>query len=211
MNKYIKILGHIFLGLVSEKLFSQTYPDTILMLNGNSIITSIIESNDSLTRFANPKKPNKSLVVENDRIFAIKNPSGEKLMYYYDSVKGNDLTIEEMRYYILGEQDAQKGYKPRGALIGGILIGAASGITGSFLAPIPPFAYTALLGIPKIKIKKKTVSNPELLKQQTYLMGYERVARKKRNIQSLIGGGAGLVVGMGTYGVFKATGNEIFK
>ena len=39
-------------------------------------------------------------------------------------------------------------------------------------------------------------------------MGYERVARKKRKIKSLIGGGVGLVVGLGTFGVLKATDND---
>lgn len=211
MTKTIKNFGVLFLIFISGNLFSQTFTDTIQMLNGSRILTSVIESNDSVTRCINPKKPSKTLLIDNDRIFSIKNTSGEKLIYYYDSIKGNDLTIDEMRYYIIGEQDAEKGYKPRGAIIGGILVGAGAGITGSFLAPVAPFAYTALLALPKIKIKKKTVSNPELLKQETYLMGYERVARKKRNLQSLIGGGAGLVAGLGAYGILKENGQEIIK
>ena len=64
---------------------------------------------------------------------------------------------------------------------------------------------------PKVKIKHSTVSNIEYLKQDAYIMGYERVARKKRKFQSMIGGGIGLVVGLGTYGVLKSTGNEIIK
>ncbi len=210
MDKSLKRVGFVFLVLISEQLFSQTLTDTILMLNGSRIVTSVVESNGLVTRCIHPKKTKKTFLIENDRIFSIKNATEEKVIYVYDSINGNDLTLEEMRYYIMGEQDAEKGYKPRGALIGGVLIGAASGITGSFLAPVPPFVYTALLAIPKIKIKKRTVSDPELLKQETYLMGYERVARKKRNLQSLIGGGAGLVVGLGTFGILKKAGNEPF-
>jgi hypothetical protein len=129
-------------------------------------------------------------------------------MYVYDTVIGNEFTVDEMRYFILGERDADKNYKARGTLALGVLIGTLSGFTGSFLCPIPPFAFTALCGLPKIKIKPGTVTNQDFLKHDPYLMGYERVARKKRKLQSLIGGGVGLVVGLSTYGVLKATHNK---
>ncbi|MBA3972443.1 MAG: hypothetical protein H0X46_09955 [Bacteroidetes bacterium] len=114
-----------------------------------------------------------------------------------------------MRYFILGEQDAERGFKAKGAFWGNALIGAAGGVTGLFLAPIPAFAFVALSGLPKVKIKPSSVSNSDYVKHDSYLMGYERVARKKRKISSLIGGGVGLGVGFGTYFILKGTGNEI--
>ena len=89
-------------------------------------------------------------------------------------------------------------------------LGAGAGFTGSFLCPLVPFAFTALSGLPlpKVKIKKGTVSNPDYLNHQTYLLGYDRVARKKRKISSLIGGGIGLGVGLGTYFILKANHSE---
>ena len=115
-----------------------------------------------------------------------------------------------MRYFIRGEQDAQKSFKARGAFWSGLLIGAGAGVTGSLLSPIAPFTFAALVGLPKIKIKKKGVSNLEYLKQDAYLMGYERVARKKRKIKSLIGGASGLGIGLGTYFILKANNSELY-
>ncbi len=191
--------------------FSQEKKDTILLLNGAIIISEVVDTTNGVTIIRDTKKPGRNIVIENDRIFSIKNTSGEHVMYVYDTIIGNEFTEEEMRYFIKGEQDAEKGFKARGALYGNLALGLASGVTGSFFCPIPPFAFIAMSGLPKVRIKHSTVSNIEYLKQEAYIMGYERVARKKRKFQSMIGGGAGLVVGLGTFGVLKATGNELIK
>jgi len=57
----------------------------------------------------------------------------------------------------------------------------------------------ALTGIPKVKIKHKTISNPNYIDHDAYIYGYERVSRSKRRIQALIGGTIGLVAGYGLY------------
>lgn len=210
MNKTILIIAAFLCCHIILK-GQKSYRDTILMLNGSYVLTNVIESNDSVTRIVNPKKINKTLLIDNERIFSIRNSAGERIIYVYDSVKGNDLTVDEMRYFILGEQDAQKGFKPRMAIIGGVLVGAASGITGSFLSPIPPFLYSALVGIPKVKVNKKHCSNPEMIQKEAYLLGYERVALKKRRFQSLIGGAVGLAAGLTTFGILKNNGTEVIK
>lgn len=201
----------LFLLILSSKLFAQGAQDTIILLNGDAIICSVIDTTNGLTSIKNPKNPNKNLIIENNRIFSIKNATGESVMYVYDTLIGNEFTVDEMRYFIYGESDADKKFKAQGSLVLGGVVGLLSGITGSFLCPIPPFAFTALTGLPKVKIKHETVSNIEYLKHDPYIMGYERVARKKRKIKSLLGGGIGLGVGLGTFGIFKATGNELWK
>jgi hypothetical protein len=211
------IIASVFLLLTlsgfsqdSTTIFSGT-TDTVLLLNGDIVICNVLDTTNGLTSIRNPKNPNRNIVLENDRIFSITNQGGESVLYEYDSVIGNEFTVDEMRYFIKGEQDADKNFKANGCLAIGIAVGALSGITGSFFSPIPPFAFTALSGLPKVKIKPSTVSNPEYLKHDPYLMGYERVARKKRKLKSLIGGGIGLVAGVGTFLGFKASGNELWK
>lgn len=189
---------------------AQENKDTLLLLNGDVIICTIIDTTNGLTSIKNPKNSQKNILIENDRIFSIKSPAGEQIIYVYDTIIGNEFTIDEMRYFIYGERDADKNFKAKGSLLIGVAVGLLSGITGSFLCPIPPFAFTALSGIPKVKIKKGTVSDPDYLNHDPYLMGYERVARKKRKLKSLIGGGIGLIVGLGTYGILKSTGNELY-
>jgi hypothetical protein len=207
MCRQLLLFSTIFFLFVI-KGFSQGGKDTLVLLNGDVVFCSVIDTTNGVTSIVNPKNPKKNIIIENDRIFSIKNEKGESIMYVYDTVIGNEFTIDEMRYFILGERDADKNYKAHGTMALGVLIGTLSGFTGSFLSPIPPFAFTALCGLPKVKIKPETVSNPDFLKQDPYLMGYERVARKKRKLQSLIGGGIGLVAGLGTYGILKATHNK---
>ena len=191
--------------------FSQTGKDTILLLNGNVIIANVIDTTNGVTSIKNPKDSLKNIIIENDRIFSISNKNGESIIYVYDTVLGNEFTIDEMRYFICGEQDAEKGFKPRGAFWGNMVLGAAAGVTGSFFCPLPPFAFVALSGIPKINIKHNTVSNMDYLKHDTYLMGYERVGRKKRKTSSLIGGGIGLGAGIIGAVILKETHNELIK
>lgn len=200
-----------FFSLICNVVFSQERKDTLVMLNGDVIVCSVIDTTNGVTSIKNPKNAEKNLIIENDRIFSIKNSAGENVMYVYDTVIGNEFTVEEMRYFIRGEQDADKNFKARGCLILGGVVGLLSGITGSFLCPIPPFAFTALSGLPKVKIRHETVGNMDYLNHPPYLMGYERVARKKRKLKSLIGGGVGLVAGLGTFAILKSTGNDLIK
>lgn len=210
MNPYFLIFFILLQLFISKKGASQTDNDTILLLNGAVVVTTVIDTTNGTTVFKNPKNPKKTIAIENERIFSISNKKGEFLIYEYDTIVGNEFTIEEMRYFIKGEQDAQKNFKARGAFWTNLLIGAGAGVTGSLLSPIAPFAFSAMVGLPKIKIKKRGVSNIEYLKQDAYLMGYERVGRKKRKIKSLIGGATGLGVGLGTYFILKANDSELY-
>ncbi|MBL7882735.1 MAG: hypothetical protein JNL69_01600 [Bacteroidia bacterium] len=211
MLKNISYTFSLLFSIFSSASFSQADKDTVLLLNGTVIISTVVDTTNGVLTIKNKKNPNKNHVIDNERVFSIRNSSGENIIYTYDTLIGNEFTVEEMRYFIKGEQDAEKGFKAYGSLYGNLALGIASGLTGSFFCPIPPFAFVALSGLPKVKIKHKTVSNLEYLKQDPYLMGYERVARKKRKVQSLIGGGVGLAVGLGTWGVLKSTGNDLIK
>ena len=206
-----KTFSVILILLMATAGFSQTGNDTILLLNGYSVITNIIDTTNGSVSFKNPKKSKKNIVIENDRIFSIRNDKGENIIYVYDTTLGNEFTIEEMRYFIRGEQDAQIGFKARGAFWGNLVVGAGAGVTGLFFSPVAPFAFSALVGIPKIKIKKETVSNLDFLNQPSYLMGYTRVARKKRQLRSLLSGGIGLGVGLVTSFILKNNNSEVIQ
>lgn len=209
--KKILLLITCLIGITTTKVTAQDTKDTILLLNGTEIVTLVYDTTFGLVRYKNPNPAKDPIEIESTDIFSIRNAKGESIFYVYDSAGDNNITIDEMRYYIKGEQDAQKGFKPHGAFWTNVLIGAASGATGVFYCPIPPFAFTALTGVTKVKIKHSTVSNLDYLKHDTYIMGYEHVARAKRKTKSLLGGGFGLVGGIGAAIVLKNTGNALLK
>jgi hypothetical protein len=104
--------------------------------------------------------------------------------------------------YMKGENDARKGFRARGSFIGAGIAGLLGGMSGTIWGPVAPYSYMALSGITKVRIRHETVSNPKYIESDAYILGYERVARQKRKIRSLIGGTIGLVAGYGFYGLF---------
>ena len=179
--------------------------DTILLMNGNKVVEHVIDTLIGAVTIVDPKKPEAKLHYEYDEIYCVRYGSGLKDYYYsQDSMKGNYFTRNEMEYYMFGERDARKGFKARGSLIGAGITGLISGSMGLFFAPIFPYGYMGLSGITKVRIKHSTISNPNYIEHDAYILGYERVARSKRRIRALLGGSIGLAVGYGLYfGVLK--------
>ena len=187
--------------------------DTILLMNGNFVVEKVIDTLIGAVTIINPANVQEKLHYEYDEIYCVKYATGLTDYYYsQDTLRGNYFTREEMQYYIYGERDARKGFKARGALIGAGLIGLSSGGLGLFFAPIFPYGYMALTGVPKVRIKHSTISNPNYIEQDAYILGYERVSRSKRRIQALIGGTIGLAAGYGLYfGLLKDKLPSSFK
>jgi len=199
-------LSFLLLALLLMPLssFSQS-KDTVLLMNGNIVVEKVIDTVIGAVTVMHPEKAGEKLHFEYDQIYAVKYASGFTDYYYrQDSLLGNYFTRDEMEYYIYGERDARKGFKPRGSLIGAGAVGLVSGGLGIFFAPVFPVGYMGLSGIPKVRIRHSTISNPNYIEHDAYILGYERVARSKRRLQSLLGGAIGLAAGYGLYfGVLK--------
>ncbi|MFN8115256.1 MAG: hypothetical protein U0W65_04035 [Bacteroidia bacterium] len=197
-------LSLVFFFVLSINLNAQ-HKDTILLMNGNYVVEKVIDTLIGAVTIINPTNTAEKLHYEYDEIYCVKYASGFTDYYYsQDTLKGNYFTREEMLYYMYGERDARKGFKARGALIGAGVVGLASGGLGLFFAPVFPYGYMALSGITKVRIRHNTISNPNYIEQDAYILGYERVSRTKRRIQALIGGTIGLAAGYGLYfGILK--------
>lgn len=179
--------------------------DTVMLMNGNVVVEKVIDTLIGAVTVMHPEKAGEKLHFEYDQVYAVKYASGFTDYYYrQDSLLGNYFTRDEMEYYIYGERDARKGFKPRGSLIGSGAVGLVSGGLGIFFAPVFPVGYMALSGVPKVRIRHSTISNPNYIEHDAYILGYERVARSKRRVQSILGGAIGLAAGYGLYfGVLK--------
>lgn len=178
-------------------IWSQTIKkDTIYLMNGNIVTETVLDTSLGAVTINHPTKMNKKLHFENDQLYSVHYNTGIKKQYYFqDTMRGNWFSRDEMWLYMRGERDAKNGFKARGALIGSGVAGLLGGLTGTFFAPIAPYGYMALSGVTKVRIRHNTISNPNDLEHDVYILGYERVARQKRRTQSLLGGTVGLVAG----------------
>ena len=201
MRRFLVLFSFLFFAGVS----GAQNKDTILLMNGNYVVEKVLDTLIGAVTIVNPANVAEKLHYEYDEIYCVKYATGFTDYYYtQDTLKGNYFTREEMQYYMYGERDARKGFKAPGSLIGAGIVGLASGGLGLFFAPIFPYSYMALSGITKVRIRHKTISNPNYIDHDAYILGYERVSRTKRRIRALIGGTIGLAAGYGLYfGILK--------
>lgn len=211
MNFRLHSLLTILLAFIATIGLSQNNKDTILLIDGNTIITTVVDTAAGYINYKHSKRADKIKKVNRDQVFSITDSTGEQLIYVFDTAIWNDLSINEMRYYIRGKQDAVNSRKGNGALAINFILSTGACITGNFFSPIIPFITAGILGRLKVKIKEGVVSDPEYLTQDSYLMGFEHEARRKRKIRSLLGGTVGMVVGLGTFFYLKDTDQLLIK
>ncbi len=205
------MLKKSFLFLVLSFLFQTvssqtTVQDTIYLMNGQVVGEKVIDTLLGAVTIINPKKPTKKIHYEWDQLFMVRFANGDKRYYYsQDTTISNWFTRDEMWMYMKGENDARRGFKARGSLIGAGIAGVIGGMSGTFWGPIAPYGYMALSGIPKVRIRHNTISNPAYVESDAYILGYERVARQRRKIKSVIGGTVGLAIGYAIYALFHSS------
>ena len=199
-----KVFLFLVLCFFYQAVSSQTkVQDTIYLMNGQVVGEKVIDTILGAITIINPKKTNKKIHYEWDQIFMVRYANGDKRYYYQqDSLLSNWFSRDEMWMYMKGENDARKGFKAKGAMIGAGIAGIVGGMTGTFWGPIAPYGFMALSGLPKIKIKHNTISNTAYVESDAYILGYERVARQRRKIKSVIGGTIGLGIGYGAFALF---------
>lgn len=174
--------------------------EKIWLLNGkvDEVKNIVIDSSQTISFV---KKNNKPGIIKKNRVFSIYHTDGKETIIYYQDTSSfsNDLSIEEMRMFVRGEQDAIKNYKSRMATAGGFIIGAGSTIL-KYFGPIIPLIYVSALGSFSPKESKIKASDPEWVKDLNYVDGYQKKARSKKVTNALISSAIGFV-GMYIVGV----------
>lgn len=190
----------LFLVFIISTNFSAQQKDTIILMNGNVVVETVLDTSLFAVTVPNPKKIGKKIHYEFQDIYCVHYHHGGKHYYYsQDTSIYHWFTREEMHYFIKGEQDGRKGFTARGCLMGAGVAGLVGGLSGTFFGPVLPYGYMALCGLPKVKIRHNTISNPAYIDSDAYILGYERSARYKRRIRSLLGGSIGLAIGYTAY------------
>ncbi len=177
-------------------------PDRILLMNGEIIETKVLGQSTLEIRYL--EFPRKGVAKERseptENVFSVTDSLGrERIWYFHDTVFGNELTVQEMRWFIKGEQDARAAYRPRIATWGGFVFGAGASIAANlevnalFLPPV----YAAAMILPRVHVTRGSLSDPYLEGEPNYAYGYAKVGRTKRVVRSLLSTAAGIAVGVG--------------
>jgi hypothetical protein len=174
--------------------------DRILFMNGQELQGRVLGQSTLEIRFMLDVKGKQKLEKEpTESVFSVTDSTGkETVWYFHDPAFGNELTVDQMRWYIKGEQDARIGYKPTLPKLGGFLLGAGLVIgldleTNALL--IPP-AYAGLMAWPRVHVTPGSVRDPLMEGDNHYAMGYSAVGRPKRVVHSLWSTAAGVAVGL---------------
>lgn len=190
----------LLLHLLLSVCLLSSAQDRINLMNGQVIEGRVLGQSTLEIRYQ-VKRGDRLIEREEptDGVFSVTDSLGrEKVWYFMDTVFGNDLTIPQMRWYMAGERDARKGYKPWGPMIGGFVLGAGAVIAldlevNSLI--IPP-AYAGLMAWPRVNVTRGSINDPGMEGDQYYAMGYNAAGRPKRVVKSLIASALGVGVGL---------------
>lgn len=189
----------LFLCLLSVVSYAQEQ-QKILLMTGKEI-EGRVTGQDSAYLYYDLFKSNGSFKpkkLDIERVFSInRGDVEERVIYTMDTAVGNYFTVDEMRYYIKGEQDAMRFYKANWVITAGAPVTAGLGfvLSGTVLAFAVPFTYLVTTGIPKYNVERNNPASANLMAQPAYILGYERTARNKRLFKALSVGLLGTAIG----------------
>ena len=198
----MRILFLVFVLLLSFSAYSQ---DQILMLSGHVIEGNVTDHNRQRITYDIEKKSGvKNLEVETYRVFSFTKNGKETVLYQRDSTIGNYLSVDEMRHFIYGAQDAMDNYKGRWAFFSGLGVGGVGGyflggVQGSFAVVAVPLVYPIVTSIHKIHPHESHVSHPDMINEPSYRTGYHKNTKSRRFFQALKGSLLGTVAGVSAY------------
>jgi hypothetical protein len=193
------LLAILIVFLPTLAAFGQA-KDRILLMGGQTIDAQVIgQSTLEIRYLAETRKGLRERREPTESVFSVTDTLGrERIWYFFDTVFGNDMTVDQMRWFIKGEQDARKGYKPIWPMVGGFVTGAGLTIglnleVNSLL--IPPL-FAASMALPRVHVTRGSITDPLMEGDEFYAYGYAKVGRTKRVINTLISTAAGVLVGI---------------
>ncbi|HTL80702.1 MAG TPA: hypothetical protein VL651_03295 [Bacteroidia bacterium] len=200
MKKTALIFCLLFASALLRAQTSQPL-DTVYLMSGKIMTGVVKDSTDEQLKVLVPAKNGsfKADFVDLDLVFSIKYGNGtENVLYKQDTLFGNYFTPQEVRYFMVGERDARSYYRCRGWCAGAFLFGAAGGYFRSLLSFLPPFAFAGASTGFRVQVKPNSVSDPQNIRYDTYVLGYEKDARQRRFFRTLLWGGIGMAAGIAT-------------
>lgn len=182
--------------------------EKILFLNGKELgVSKVIGIQDNNLIYQSHKDTSQKSISVN-RVFSVTNKIGqEKVLYRKDSLLDYNLTPDQMKMFITGEQEAMKTYQNPLAFA----VGGASGVAGGLLIPffatlslIPPATGALLVNISVPNVSRQNLSDRTYQDNPDFIAGYQLKARSKKLKTACLGAGVGLFA---TFTVLFITGS----
>lgn len=174
----------------------------IRLLNGKVIESAKVEQNDSLRLVFYTTSKGKLKKLDFEELYSISSEGKKPFVFYKSDTLNNQLTVEEMNFYLLGEQAARRNFKGWPYLLGGVGIGAGSvfvmpavGLSSGYS---PLLASGLGLGVGFMPIKNVKCSKSEMIENANFKEGYRSAAKRRRNRNLFVGIGIGLAAGIAT-------------
>jgi hypothetical protein len=188
----IRILGIVIFFFIAVSVMGQ---DKILLMNGKILNVKNISLKGYTVAYRTSDK-NKLKQIDTERIFSIQYADEtERVVFSPNSADPLEYTVDQMRMYVKGEQDATLYYKNNWNKVFGFAAGVGSSFLG-FYGIIGPAVYGALVGEFSPNMAKQTVSDKALLANEDYCEGYKSKARSRKVRNGIISGFIGFAAGV---------------
>ncbi len=182
--------------------------DSVLLMNGREMECTILADTGTVLLLQMTKRSGKIVqreIHKNDVFSVSMGGSGEDVYYLQDEMLGNIYSVDEMRYYLAGENDARQNFEAWPTFAVGFALCAGVSVWGGdgyITAVGPPILYTLIQLMPKIKIREKTMSHPEYKYNDIYADGYEPPARTRKLSRAMEGAFLGSAAGVAFWLLF---------
>lgn len=184
--------------------FNANSQDTIALTNGKVIISQNTKIGEKSVRYelikknGKVKKPN---FLDFSEVFSVKwQDSVETVIYkpHNEIWDYSDFTIEEMRMFIYGQQDAKAYYKAHWWTITSFAVGAGTGylLYDQIYVAGVPFVLTVGSGVLPANFKDGDEVNPFYKKEEAYQLGYMKAMKNRRVFNTLAGSILGTLAGV---------------
>ena len=196
--KLIKTTFLYFLPLFwSLNVVSQTQFN---MIGGQQFDANIVsEDEENIVYEITKKNKSKQKTMPKERLFSTIT-NGKETIHYRPDMGYYNYNVNDMRYYVYGQQDAYQYYKTPIAVIVSGAVGAAAGFwmgtEESGLVVLSPLVGTIAGTLSqKHKPDPSKTRSKSYLKEPAYVLGYEKSARSKKVFNAIKGALVGSMVG----------------
>ena len=204
INLLVVVVNFLTLNILAQ--------DSLALMSGKTYLGELSYEDEQYLYF------NKK--VDDDKIKLMRYPlrlvfsltdknNSSKVYYKQDSHRNNFLSQNQMKMYVLGEQDAVSQFKRGPYFLLGLGFGFAVSLmdtyefkdvsckgyfsdSPSIISIATPFVSSIVIGFPNKKVRKTYVSNHDYLQSKSYKRGFNYVKNYRKTTSAFLGGLTGV-------------------